>query len=291
MTCAGSNTRDEKGAASPDSGQPRYSSPDAYSELIDTLHAFTGIVLLGLQVDNAELRDRIVRNFLARGMTCLESIQQLWHMQHYGDCYALYRCLLDRLFHLYVLDRDDSFAHFDDWSFIEQFRCANYARSCLDFTGRTDVHVFSAAEKARYKALIKAGVPKWHRPDHRAVAEEMELEVLYHLGYAHASQHVHPMANDGEEDFERITIRRTEPRFDQRSVLSNSILVQLLLTARALNSSSFTWRRLLGDFLDESLSFLRTGDVAYQGTFLKIASQGPEFIWTEKRRIGDSPSY
>ena len=283
MTCAGSNKSDGNDAARPDNKQPRYSSPEAYSELIKTLHAFTGIILYALLDDDARLRDRIIRSFIARGMTCLESIETLWWMQHFQDCYSLYRCLLDRLFHLHVLDRDDSFGHFDNWCFLEQSKRANYARSHSQFRERTEVHSFTDAEKRRYKELVEALVPRWHRPDPRAVAKDMGLEVLYHLGYAYASQHVHPMANDGEEDFERITMLRTEPRFDQRSALSNSILVQLLLTQRGLNSSSFAWRRMLHTFLDECLSFLRTGSLTYQITFLKIASAGPEFDWARKQ--------
>jgi len=283
MTCTDSNKSDGKDAARPDNKQPQYGSPEAYSELIKTVHAFTGIILHALLNDDARLRDRIIRGFIARGMTCLESIETLWRMQHFQDCYSLYRCLLDRLFHLHVLDYDDSFKHFDNWCFLEQFKRANYARSHPQFRERTEVHSFTDAEKRRYKELVEARVPRWRRPDPWAVAKDMGLEVFYHLGYAHASQHVHPMANDGEEDFERITMLRMEPRFDQRSVLSNSILVQLLLTQRGLNSSSFAWRRLLGTFLDECLSFLRTGSLAYQITFLKIASMGPEFDWVRKQ--------
>jgi len=283
MTCASSNKSDGNNTACPGNEQPRYSSPKAYDELIKELHAFTEIGLYALLDDDARLRDRVIRNFIARGMTCLESIETLWQMQHFQDCDSLYRCLLDRLFHLHVLDRDDSFEHFDNWCFLEQFKGANYARSHPQFKGRLDVHSFTSAEKERYKALVEAGVPRWLKPNPLAVAGDMKLEFLYHLGYAHASRHVHPMANDGEEDFERITLLRTEPRFDQRSVLSNSILIQLLLTQRGLSSSSFAWRRLIDNFLHECLNFLRIGDLAYQVTFIKIATQGPEFNWAMKQ--------
>jgi hypothetical protein len=263
--------------------QPSYRTTEEYRELIRTLHAFTAIVLFGLLDDSAELRDQIIRTFIARGMTLVESIEALWNMQHFQDCYALYRCLLDRLFHLHVLDRDDSFEHFDNWCFLKQFDSANYARSHQGFKGRSDIHVFSAAEKARRKALIRKGVPAWCRPDPCETSKDMGLVELYHLGYAHASQHVHPMANDGQEDFERMTMLRTEPRFDQRSVLSNSILIQLLLTRNGLTSSTFEWRRLIGTFLDECLAFLREGTKDYEVTFVKIASQGPDLNWARKR--------
>ncbi|MEW6216203.1 MAG: DUF5677 domain-containing protein [Candidatus Bipolaricaulota bacterium] len=265
---------------------PQYSSPEAYAELVRTLHAVTGILLYGFLDDGAGLRDHIIRNFIARGLTSLESIEILWQMQHYQDCYSLYRCLLDRLFHLHVLDRDGSFEQFENWSFLEQFRRANWARSHPQFKARSDTHTFTVPEKERYKALLKANVPKWVKPNPVQVAKDMGLEFLYHLGYAHASHHVHPMANDGEEDLQRITMLQKGSRCDQRSVLSNSILVQLLLTSKGLDSSSFKWRRLVYGFLDECMGFLRGGDLAYRGTFRKIASQGPDFSWKADRDAG-----
>ncbi|MFC2099423.1 DUF5677 domain-containing protein [Candidatus Bipolaricaulota bacterium] len=261
---------------------PSYGSPEAYTDFVKTLHAFTSIVLFQLLDDSAELRDRVIRNFIARGMTCVESVEQLWHLKHYQDCYVLYRCLLDRLFHLHVLDRDDAYVEFDNSSFLEQFKTANYPRGQPGFKDRKDVHDFAASEKARYRELTKSKPPKWRIPDPLQVAKDMDLEFLYHLGYAHASQHVHPMSNDGEEDLERMLMLRTEPRFDQRSVLSNAILAQLLLTRNGLSASSFDWRRVIGTFLDESIEFLKSGRGDYNITFMKIASQGPDFSWAKK---------
>jgi len=258
-----------------------YRTPEEYSELIKTLRAFTGIVLYGFLDDRAMLRERIIRNFIARGQTCLESIEALWYLQHYQDCYSLYRSLLDRLLYLDVLDRDDSFGQFDDWSFMEQFRIANYARCHLEFKGRPGVHVFSDAEKERYKALSAGRAPRWNRPNAECVAKAMGLDFLYHLGYAHASQHVHPMANDGQEDFERIALLRKDPMFDQRSVLNNAVLVHLLLTQKGLNASGAHWRTLIYTFIEDCVDFLKTGAQRYQVTFMKIGMQGPHFSWAK----------
>ena len=264
---------------------PRYSTPDEYGELIKSLHAFTAIALFGFLDERAELRDQVIRTFIARGQTILESIEALWRMRHFQDCYSLYRCLLDRVFHLHVLDRDDSFEHFDDWCFLQQFKLANYARSHPGFQGRPEVHTFSENEKDRYQDLLRESSSPWRRPDPLKTAKDMDLAELYHLGYDYASQHVHPMANDGDEDFERITMLRTEPRFDQRSVLSNSILVQLLLVRNGLTASTFEWRRLFETFLEECRAFLLSGSKEYVVTFVKIASQGPDFKWARKRRM------
>jgi hypothetical protein len=259
----------------------QYKSPDEYGELIKTLHAFTGIVLYGFLDEKAGLRDRIIRHFIARGQTCLESIEALWRLQHYQDCYALYRGLLDRVFHLHALVRDDTFEQFDDWSFIKQFRTANYARCHPDFREKPGVHDFTAAEKERYRVLSRGHAPKWRKVDPKSAAKEMDLEFLYHLGYSYASQHVHPMANDGQEDFERITLLRTEPMFDQRSVLHNAVVVYLLLIQNGLNAGNAKWRQLIYSFLSDCMDFLATGQLRYLVTFLKIGNQGPQVTWSE----------
>ena len=64
--------------------------------------------------------------------------------------------------------------------------------------------------------------------------------------------HVHPMANDGYQDFYAITKLSPAPVFpEQRSILSNTILVLTVLIQEGLNASSLSWRRILYDFIDE----------------------------------------
>lgn len=264
--------------------RPLYSSLDAYRDLISTLHAFVGIVLYEYLRSSDGLRERIIRNFIARGQTCLESVESLWTLGHFQDCSSLNRCLLDRLFYLHALGRDDDFERYDDWSFFEQFRCANYARSNTPFKLRSDIQEFTEEEKERYKQITSSGKPEWQRPDPESTAKDMGRDFLYQISYSRGSHHVHPMANDGQFDFERITgLGEGEPS-DQRVLLNNSILFQLLIIRKGLNIGSPKWRRLIYDFLDNSLTFLQTGSSIYKATFIKIANQGPDCFWTDSNK-------
>lgn len=89
--------------------------------------------------------------------------------------------------------------------------------------------------KLRIKSLSK-NPPKWRRPKAGDVAMSMNLSFLYKYGYDFASTYVHPMANDGDQDFYTLTKLKPTPPFpDQISVLSNSILVGSLILQEALN--------------------------------------------------------
>jgi hypothetical protein len=83
--------------------------------------------------------------------------------------------------------------------------------------------------------------------------------MLYRFGYDFASRLVHPMATDGLEDFYRITMLdplRTFPTSDRSA---NTLLIGTIIVQEALNASSFRWRRVLFDFLDELRRGVETG--------------------------------
>ena len=125
--------------------------------------------------------------------------------------------------------------------------------------------------------------PKWQRPKAEDVAKSMNLSFLYKYGYDFASTHVHPMANDGHQDFYTLTKLKPTPPFpDQISVLSNSILVSSLILQEALNLSSLRWRRVLWDYLEQMRLFLEKGDNAYAESFLKLEYMFPDTELCEK---------
>lgn len=80
------------------------------------------------------------------------------------------------------------------------------------------------------------------------------------------------MSNDGQQDFYTITNLRPAPQFpDQISVVHNSILASTMILQAGLNFSSFSWRRLLWDYIDNVRSFLDGGDESYMLSFVEIA--------------------
>lgn len=256
----------------------QYLPIESYKEAIDILDKFTTLILLSFAEHSAEVKDVIIRNFIARSIVSLRGIMKLWEINDYQDCWVLNRCILDRLFHLRALAKDNTFELFEKWSFKQQYDFRNKIRSDPDFKGKLNPDFFKDTDeqKKRYVAIIKEE-PRWERPKAEAVAKEMDLMFLYKYGYDYASTLVHPMANDGQEDFLRQTNLIEEELFpDQRVLVHNSCLVVALLIQEGLSNSNLAWRRLIYDFLDNFLSFLKSGSKDYLLSFLKIGKLGPD---------------
>ena len=214
----------------------------------------------------------------------IKAIFKLWEISDYQDAWIIHRALLDRLFHLHELGEKDEFCEFDDWSFFEQYKGQNRVKSDPEFKHESVgwVYELTDEQKLRIKSLSTSH-PKWRRPKAETVAKSMELEFLYKYGYDFASTNVHPMANDGQQDFYTITKLEPAPRFpDQISVLSNSLLAGSVLLQEALNYSGFKWRRLLWDYLEQIRRFLDEGDSSYKESFLKLGRMFPESELYEK---------
>lgn len=97
------------------------------------------------------------------------------------------------------------------------------------------------------------------------------MEFLYKYGYDYASMHVHPMANDGQQDFYSITKLEPAPRFPPNiTVLSNSILASSMILQDAMNHSSFKWRKLIWTYLEQVRELLDTGNLTYQQSFFEL---------------------
>lgn len=232
-------------------------------------------------VDN---KDLILRNFIARSAMMLKGIFKLWEISDYQDAWIIHRAFLDRLFHLHDLGAKSEFCEFDDWSFFEQYKAQNKVKSDPEFKRQAAGWVYELTEdqKSRIKSLSK-NPPKWRRPKAEDVAKSMNLSFLYKYGYDFASTHVHPMANDGHQDFYILTKLEPAPRFpDQISVLSNSILVSSLILQAALNLSSFRWRRVLWDYLEQIGLLLEKGSITYKESFLKLGYMFPDTELCEK---------
>ena len=185
----------------------------------------------------------------------------------------LSRCLLDRLFHLRHLHSTDSFDTFEAWSFLEQHKAINRVKSdpALKGVGDHPLYRLSDEHKKRAGDLMK-DPPKWRRPNAEAIAKEMDMRFLYAYGYDFASTHVHPMANDGEQDFYEVTGLEPRPSFpDQRAVLANTFLVATMIVQEGLNSSSMRWRALVYGVFEDLRRFLDSGSTEYRRRLLALA--------------------
>lgn len=245
-----------------------------YKDGLDAFHAISGFLLFEFAKENIDQKDIIIRNFIARGDMMSRAIFKLWELGDYQDCWIIHRCLLDRLFHLRQLQKGNEFEAFEAWSFLQQFNAVNRVRGDPEFSGalKSKYFNFTSEQKERASSL-KSNPPCWRRPKVEEVARSMHMEFLYRFGYDFASTHIHPMANDGQQDFYTITKLVPKPDFpDQRVVLSNTLLVSTMVVQEGLNSSNFAWRRIVFDFLDDLKSMLGTGSEYYKNSFLKIGT-------------------
>ena len=235
-------------------------------------------------------RDQIVRNFIARADTMVRGIFRLWEIKDYGDCWIIHRALLDRLFHLHVLKNNDQFDLFDDWSFKMQYEAANRLRSDPALKGQTKglVDDLATEHKARYQRLLE-NPPDWRRPKAEDIAQAMSLTFLYRYGYDFASQHVHPMANDGQEDFVNITHLEPKPNFPEwKIVLSNSVLAASLIVQEALNASTLSWCRVVYDAVDGVRNFLLSASPEHHLPLAKVSRMFKEHLPLAQRRESSS---
>jgi hypothetical protein len=261
-------------------GNMHFLSVKDYAQAVEVLHKYTAIILLSFAKHSSLLKESIIKNFIARGMTCLESILHLYQLNNLQDCWTLHRSLLDRLFHLRALQDETAFETFEKWSFVQRFEAKNRAFSDPSVKQKLGPELlgFAEDEKKRY-ARLKQEQICWSRPKAEKVAKKMDLPFLYKYGYDYGSTHVHPMADDGEEDFQKLVGLSLGPQFGQEVVLHNSLLVQVLLVQEGLNVSDLHWRAVIYDFLDQCRLLLENGSDEYLTTFAKIANQDSDFEW------------
>ncbi len=241
--------------------------------LVESFHGVSGMILFSFSKYELSQKDKILRNFVARTDMMLKGILALWNAGDTQDCWIIYRCLLDRLFHIHHISENDEFEIFDDWSFYQQYNANNRIASDTEFRDKTEKEFLlpTKAQKERYKRL-SLSPPKWKRPHPEKVAKDMKLSFLYKYGYDYGSTHVHPMANDGQEDFYTITKLEPKPLFpDTTTVFNNSVLVASMIVQETLNSSGCIWRRIVYSYLENLRKNLQNIEhIDYQIDFINL---------------------
>ncbi|MFC2123059.1 DUF5677 domain-containing protein [Bacteroidota bacterium] len=243
----------------------------SYIQALPVLTHYTRIVLTSYDKTSSETRDTIIMNFMARSITSLRGILQLWQTQDFHDCWVLYRAILDRLFHLETLSKDDSFEAFDNWCFKNAYeykiRCLNDPVAVKKIT-EENIEYFtpSQEDKERYNELDQEKII-WKRPRARKVATKMQLDFFYHYGYNFASKFVHPTSKEGLEDRSRLTGTPLDKSYDdQITVIGNSFLVMHAILLQGLIFSQLLWASPVMQFLEEFAEFLSEGSNKYLRT-------------------------
>lgn len=237
-----------------------------------------GCAMMVFSFDTTELttKDIILRNFLAKSISQLRTIKLLNNSGQLLDCYIIYRSMVDRLGHLYYLERTNSYQDFDDWSFLRQIDANNNSLSDVNFKDTLPKEFFLPTQdnKERYKQIQKKGV-KWKRPD---IGEEFKTKgfyFLYKFGYDYASTHVHPMANDGMIEYYRMVNNppiEVVNHFDHQTqlIVQNSTLISSMTVNECLNFSSLRWRALVFKFIESFRQAINDQENEFELNFFKM---------------------
>jgi len=253
---------------------------EALYQIIEKLLSYTAMLISYHSKHCQTNQERIIRNFVLRGSTILESIWCLWKIEHYQDCWVLFRCLIDRLFHLRSIAQKNDFDIFEKWSFVRLYEANHKAFSDQKMRDHVSLSDFKPTFdlKEHYNALKNENI-KWSRPKAENVAKQMGMPFLYKYGYDYASTHVHPMLTDGQDSL--MSFKGVEDFHYSIPfiVLQNSVLTQLILTQEGLNASAIRWRAIVYDFLDECRKALGSDSTTYKTTLKKLIKVGPEWEW------------
>lgn len=265
-------------------------APTEYKQAIGILREFTRFALLWLTEKTPdELKDQIIGNFIARGMVCLDSIYRLWEVGNYADSWILHRALVERLFLVCHLIDHNEFVEFEQWSFQKQHKMASDALSNQEIRRKLTPELLKQARTLQQQGrsrLKREPQSTWTRPSAEDVAKQVNLPLFYQAAYDIASTKVHPMADDGKNDFSVLTGLGLESNEDELIVVHNSFLIQVALVNRGFGACSVLWRGFVSDFCDQLLSLLETGSPEYLETYQKAAMCGPHYSWCEPRENG-----
>jgi len=225
---------------------------------------------------NLTIKDIILRNFLAKSISQLRTIQLLNNSGQLLDCYIIYRSMVDRLGHLYYLERTNSYQDFDDWSFLRQIDANNNSLSDVIFKDTVPKEFFlpTKGDKARYKEIQKKAI-KWKRPDIEQEFKSKGFYFLYKFGYDYASTHVHPMANDGMIEYYRMIHNppnEVVKHFHHQTqlIIGNATIISSMTVNECLSFSSLKWRAIVFGFIESFRQAMNDQDNEFELNYLKM---------------------
>lgn len=128
-------------------------------DIIELYNLGCSMFVFSFNSTSLSIKDIILRNFLAKSISQLRTIKILNSAGQLFDCNIIYRSMVDRLGHLYYLERTNSYKDFDDWSFLRQMDANNTSLSDVNFKDTLPKEFFlpTKENKDRYKQIQKVG--------------------------------------------------------------------------------------------------------------------------------------
>lgn len=248
---------------------------DEMIDLKNQIIYFVRYILTELRTIVRDKKDIMFMYSLARAVVQIESIFKLYELKHLSDCLILYRTQVERLLTLYHLIDTDTIQEFDDWTFIQIFDIRNKAKSDREQNEHLNPKFWTENNQRieKYQKLKKKGA-NWVRPNSKELEEISKrhgIHELFKYGYRGASGYVHPMANDGEEEFGLVINMKPKNHveLDTRPIINNSLVVFIFIVNFALDEMDFEWNEYVFKFFTACTDSIKNGTQEYM-EFKKI---------------------
>lgn len=226
-------------------------------ELIESFKRFTRFIILTFDKSSLDTKNQILRNFIAKSHSLINSISLLLKEEQEGEAMALYRLLIERYFYLEYLHKTNSYQAFKDWSFIKTFESRNKMRSNSEFNSqKTKEYLVDSKDQVKKYQALKKKKNQWIEPKIENFAKEIDLSFLYSLGYDLGSSFIHPRADEGYWDALRIMKNEKMVEFKKNNILRNSILIANGLLINASNRSEFEFGKYLNFYCNSIFEYL-----------------------------------
>lgn len=219
---------------------------------LESLVGFTTTILYQIGNKVSSNKDIYVRNSIAKVQTLVKSIELTNKEGLYNESWILFRCLLDRYIHLIYLSRNELHEEFKDWSIIEGYEYVQNAKSEELFNDiKKDPRFKFTGDQSKIYFEAKKRSNKYKKPDPKTELKTDGLNFLYKLGYDYASMRVHPMYEDGDEEYFRITKVLPNPysNFNHAELITNTYLVASMILQVALNQIDLKTRAVVYDYI------------------------------------------
>lgn len=212
-------------------------------------------------------KNRILGNLVSAAIMRLGSIFMLWREGSYTDCWILHRALVERYMHLRRLARNDEFEEFERWSIQRMFGDAeallHNPAFASDFPPE-QLRSLKELSKVTRERINREPKSNWRRPKAKdELKGSGNLNTIYISGYNFASMKVHPMHNDGEDDFARLILGENPEGTNPILVLHDSFVMSYSTVGEWLVASGIGWRGFVWEFYAGISGFLDSGSKEY----------------------------
>lgn len=189
------------------------------------------------------IKEIILRNFIGKSFSLLNSIQLLLTNGQEGEASALLRLLSERFFFLAYVIETKTYQEFDDWSFIKYFEKRNKLKSS-SIPKKKHEEILLKEPKSnieKYKKLKNTS--SWIEPKIETLAKRYKLKYLYSLGYDLGSSVIHTRSNEGFYDCLRLVERKILVPERLNTIMINAIFFNWIIFKIAINDINFSWTK------------------------------------------------